>query len=231
MVEERTASGAPPRRFPQPPRLVLVLAAWGLLVGSIQFYAWHEMITLSELLDRLVIACELSGIGPLLFVGAALLSPMLLVPAALLGGIAGACFGPALGICYTLVGCNLSALLTYSLGRLSRQKRGRIAKLCAKYGPHLRKQPFLSVVMLRLSFLPYDPVNYVIGLLRVRLWPFLLGNTLGSLPGVVAIVLAGNALGGLRPDVDALHPGFLLGAGVLVLSSLLVAVFLRKRVQ
>lgn len=221
--------GAASRRFTPPPRLLLVLALWAVLICGVQLFARHEMLTLHDMLERLVAACGSSGLGALVFVAAATFSPVLLVPAALLGGVAGACFGPALGVVYTLVGCNLSALLTYGLGRASRQRDGRIARLCAKYGPRLRDRPFVGVLLLRLSFLPYDPVNYTIGLLRVRLWPFLLANTLGCLPGVAVMVLAGNAINELRLTTPALNPTFLVGAGALLALSVFLAVVLRRR--
>jgi uncharacterized membrane protein YdjX (TVP38/TMEM64 family) len=205
-----------------------VLGAWGLIAGAVQLYAWREMLTLSEVAQQLALACSSGPAGPLLFIGVAALSPLLLVPAALLGGLAGACFGPALGIIYTLLGCNLSALLTYGLGRLSRQEHGRLGRLCARYGPRLQRRPLLGVILLRLSFLPYDPVNYMVGLLHVRLWPFLLGNTLGSLPGVVAIVLAGSAMAGLGASTTPAHPALILGAVLLMAASVALAVVLRR---
>jgi uncharacterized membrane protein YdjX (TVP38/TMEM64 family) len=216
------------RRPGGPPRLLLVLVAWALLVGLLQYYAWREMLSPGDLVERLVTVCRMSALGPLLFIGLAMLSPLLLLPAALLGGVAGACFGPILGILYTLIGCNLSALLTYSLGRLSRQEHGYLARLCAHYGPRLQRRPLLSVIVLRLSFLPYDPVNYLVGLLHVRLGAFLLGNTLGSLPGVVAIVLAGSAVGELG-RAQALNPALLFGALLLMGLSAALAVVLRRR--
>jgi uncharacterized membrane protein YdjX (TVP38/TMEM64 family) len=212
-----------------PRRGLLVLGAWALLFAAVQLYAWYEMLTSRELLEQLLAFCALNPLGPLLFIGVAALSPLLLVPAALLGSIAGICFGPLLGVIYTLIGCNLSALLTYSLGRASGRAEGRIARLCARYGLRLRERPLLSVVLLRLSFLPYDPVNYLIGILRVRLWPFLLGNTLGSLPGVVVIVLAGSAVGGLGLSMPQLSPLALLGALGLLVAILVVAAALRHR--
>jgi uncharacterized membrane protein YdjX (TVP38/TMEM64 family) len=229
VVDERRAVPRGPRRAAAPPRLLLVLGAWALVVGGLQLYAWREMLSLGELVQQLVLACRSGPAGPLLFVGVAALSPLLLVPAALLGGLAGACFGPALGILYTLIGCNLSALLTYSLGRLSRQEHGSLARLCARYGPTLQRQPLLGVIVLRLSFLPYDPVNYLVGLLHVRPWPFLLGNTLGSLPGVVAIVLAGSAVGGMGKGAPLLNPALLLAALGLMAASAALALVLRRR--
>lgn len=229
MVDEGRARGLRQRRLAGPPRLLVILGAWGLVVGAIQLYAWREMLTPAEVLQHLVAACRSGPAGPLLFIGVAAFSPLLLVPAALLGGLAGACFGPALGVFYTLIGCNLSALLTYGLGRLSRQEHGRLARLCARYGPRLQRRPLLSVIGLRLSFLPYDPVNYLVGLLHVRLGPFLLGNTLGSLPGVVAIVLAGSAVGSIGEGAALLNPAMLLAAVGLMAASVALALVLRGR--
>ncbi len=229
MVEGGRRPGAGQRRLVVPPRLLVILGAWGLVVGALQLYAWREMLTPAEVVGQLVLACRSGPAGPLLFIGVAALSPLLLVPAALLGGLAGACFGPALGILYTLIGCNLSALLTYGLGRLSRQEHGRLARLCARYGPRLQRRPLLSVIVLRLSFLPYDPVNYLVGLLHVRLGPFLLGNTLGSLPGVVAIVLAGSAVGSIGAGAALLNPAMLLAALGLMAASAALAAVLRQR--
>jgi uncharacterized membrane protein YdjX (TVP38/TMEM64 family) len=212
-------------------RYGLVLGGWVMFVGGGQLYAWQAGLTPLELAHNLGMLCEESVVGPLLFMGAALLSPLLLLPAALLGGVAGICFGPALGIVYTLIGCNLSALLVYSLGRLSGQGGDRVARLCARYGARLHKQPLLSIVLLRLSFLPYDPINYLVGVLRVRPWPFVLANTLGSLPGVVAIVLTGNALSRFEHGQPALHSAVLLVVAVLVLLSVALALLLRRRAE
>lgn len=231
MVEGGRGPGAGQRRLAGPPRILLVLGVWALLVGGLQLYAWQEQLSPTELAQRLLLACRSGPAGPLIFVGVTALSPLLLVPAALLGGLAGACFGPVSGVLYTLVGCNLSALLTYSLGRLSRQENGYLARLCAHYGPRLQRRPLLGVIILRLSFLPYDPVNYLVGLLHVRLWPFLLGNTLGSLPGVVAIVLAGSAVGRLGAGGAEIHP-LTLAAGLLLLALTVgLAIVLRRRSQ
>lgn len=66
-----------------------MLGAWALLVGALQLYTWREMLTSGELFERLIIACKMDVIGPLLFIGVAMFSPLLLLPAALLGGGAG----------------------------------------------------------------------------------------------------------------------------------------------
>jgi uncharacterized membrane protein YdjX (TVP38/TMEM64 family) len=211
-----------------PLRLLAVLGAWGLAVAAVQYYAWRAQLTPPEMLGQVLQRCRSEPTGPLLFVGVAALSPLLLVPAALLGALGGACFGPAPGIAWTLVGCNGSALLAYGLGRLSRQEHGQIERLGARYGPQLQHRPLLAVIVLRLSFLPYDPINYLVGVLRVPPGRFLLGNTLGSLPGVIMIVLAGSSAGTIGAGGAPPSPAVLLGVAGLIAVSVALALVLRR---
>lgn len=195
-------------------KALLVIVVWVLLIGGFQLYARQQQLSARELFESLIQVCRVSPAGPLMFLAAAALSPLLLVPAALLGGGAGVCFGPALGIAYTLVGCNISATVTYLVGRFSRRgmpETGKLRRTIDRYGPRLRRNAFWGVMLLRLSFLPYDAINYLVGLLCVR-WPvFIVANTLGSLPGVIAIVLAGASVQSAS--------GFVLPAGPLILIS------------
>ncbi len=215
-------------------RMLLVISSWALLIGGIQLYAWQQMIHPMELLQSLVDLCRTSVVGPLLFIGAAALSPLLLIPAALLGSVAGLTFGPVTGVIYTMIGCNLSATLTYGLGRLSGRGfsgSGRIGRLIERHKTYLDGNEVLGVILLRLSFLPYDPVNYLIGLMQVRWIWFIVGNTVGSLPGVIAIVLAGAAVEGFDRGLPMVNPGVLIGAALLLLVSLALALSLRRYVQ
>ncbi|MCG8352561.1 MAG: VTT domain-containing protein [Chloroflexales bacterium] len=212
-------------------RMLLVIGGWALLIGGIQLYAWQQMIHPLELIQDLVQLCHTHPVGPLFFIGAAALSPLLLIPAALLGSVAGLCFGPVLGVALTLIGCNLSATFTYSLGRFSTRGAGGSGRLLERYGPHLRRNAFLNVILLRLSFLPYDPVNYLIGLLHIRWVSFIVANTIGSLPGVIAIVLAGAALEGIDQGLPMLDPRVLIGSALLLLLSLGLAIVLRRRAK
>jgi uncharacterized membrane protein YdjX (TVP38/TMEM64 family) len=209
------------------PRMVWVLAIWGAMVGSLALAAVHYQLHPMEILHAVQMVAQTHPAGPLIFFGLALASPLLLIPAALLGTLAGAWYDPFAGVLYTLIGCNLSGMLMYGLGRLSHQADGMMTKLAARYGERLHRHGFMSVLLLRLSFLPYDPINYLIGLLRVP-WPtFLLANTLGSLPGVVAIVAAGAAIGQIgKQETALLLVGMSLG---LILLSVGVAILVRRR--
>lgn len=210
-------------------RPLLVLASWAGLIACLQVYAWYVQRGPAEVFQSLVFGMHTYPAGSLLFIALAALSPLLLLPAALLGAVAGMCYGPVLGVLLTLIGCNASALLTYTLGRWSRQKQPLGSNRTARYANMLRQKPFLSVILLRLSFLPYDPINYMIGFLHLRCVPFLLANTLGCLPGVVLIVWAGSTYGHALSSATVLPTGPLIGIGAGLLCAVLSAITLRKR--
>ena len=50
--------------------------------------------------------------------------------------------------------------------------------------------------MTRLLFLPFDPVNYISGFLKVDVKAFLLATAIGILPGTAVFVYAGTAFYG-----------------------------------
>jgi len=52
------------------------------------------------------------------------------------------------------------------------------------------KSPFVSVLLTRLLFFPYDIVNYICGFLRIKYIPFTLATIFGILPGSTVFVLA-----------------------------------------
>ncbi|NJN18752.1 MAG: VTT domain-containing protein [Oscillochloris sp.] len=187
-------------------------------------------MTSTELVGELLHLC-MSSAGPLIFVLIAALSPLLLVPAALLGAVAGLSFGPLWGVVLTLIGCNLSATLTYSLGRFSVRHQPNLeqAGLLRRYSRALRRRAFLTVVALRLSFLPYDPLNYMIGAAHVPYLRFLAANTLGSLPGVVAIVLAGASVQSLGDGFPTINPILVIAAVVVAVIGLAIAHVLAHR--
>ena len=56
---------------------------------------------------------------------------------------------------------------------------------------------WLSVASLRMiPLIPFTPMNYCCGVSSVRIWPFLLGTVVGSIPGTTAVVLIGDTLTG-----------------------------------
>lgn len=229
-----TKQSSEPQRsfFARYRRVLLVVGIWVLLIMGIQIYTRQQQLMPFAAIQQLVMLFQDSSFGPLLFISAAALSPFFLLPAALFGSVAGLAFGPVLGVMYTLIGCNLSATLTYLLGRYSSHDMaasGPISRLLDRYGERLHDNALLTVIVLRLTFLPYDPVNYMLGIAQITWLRFIIANTIGSLPGVIAIVLIGASLTSLDSNMPMLNPLLLLPSAGLLIVSLGVAFLLKRR--
>ncbi len=189
-----------------------VLCFWILILGGYQWYARSHGLSPLDTLRRLVGVLAGTAVGPLLFIVIYAVRPLVLFPATVLTLGAGLLFGPLFGVIYTIIGSNISALVAYAVGRYfagtapgSLLPDNKAGGLLGRYTDRLRSESFATVLTMRFLFLPYDLVNYVAGFLRIDWKAFLLATALGSLPGTVAVVLAGASLHG---DFSRGLPGF-----------------------
>jgi uncharacterized membrane protein YdjX (TVP38/TMEM64 family) len=68
--------------------------------------------------------------------------------------------------------------------------------LLASYALRLQGRSFETVLIMRFLFHPFDLVNYLAGVLRIRYVLFILATMLGSLPGTLTFVLFGASTDG-----------------------------------
>jgi uncharacterized membrane protein YdjX (TVP38/TMEM64 family) len=173
---------------------VTALLIWlGFLV------AFYTLFTRSGLTptEGALLALELVGAsvwGPLVFIVFFSLRSLVFFPGSMLTLLAGIFFGLGNGILFTIIGTSLTAAVAYGLARffggdikLEETPIRRFLALC-------RRRPFLAVFIMHLAFLPYDLVNYSSGLMRLPFLHFMLGNALGTIPGIVAWVSVGAAI-------------------------------------
>jgi len=122
------------------------------------------------------------------------LRPFLLFPATLLTVTSGLLFGPLLGILFTIIGENASANVAFSVarwfGRDWAKKKAEIS--LHKWEKRLAANGLVTVLILRLLMLPFDPVNYGCGLTAVSHRDYAIGTFVGILPGLIAFVLLGG---------------------------------------
>lgn len=137
--------------------------------------------------------------GPLAFIGGYALATVALVPGSLLTLAAGAVFGVAAGTAYVFAGAVLGTTLAFLLARraarqaVERRIAGdpRFERIDAAVARNGRKIVFL----LRLSpLLPYNLLNYALGLTRVRLTDYVVASV-GMLPGTLLYVYSGRVIG------------------------------------
>ncbi|MCP3869210.1 MAG: TVP38/TMEM64 family protein [Gammaproteobacteria bacterium] len=133
--------------------------------------------------------------GGIVYVLIYLIRPLLFVPATLLTTVSGLAFGPWWGIIYTIIGENISANLTFVIGRFF--GKTMVERLTAKImyinriDCAFRNNGFMSVFVMRLTHLPFDLVGYLSGACNLRHRDFALGTFIGILPGLVTFVLLG----------------------------------------
>ncbi|MEK7790846.1 MAG: TVP38/TMEM64 family protein, partial [Deltaproteobacteria bacterium] len=180
--------------------------AWGLfffvLILAIYFFTPAKNYFSRENFDVLKKIVEDQGAyAPLVFVGLYVAVAILCLPGTILTVLSGLIFGLWEGTLYVVIGANLGALATFLIARRvgrqtierflqSRSPQGWLRKLDRK----IERGGFTVVLWLRLiPVIPYNLLNYTIGLTKVRLKDCLLGNLVGMLPGIFVYVSLGNA--------------------------------------
>ena len=135
--------------------------------------------------------------APLVYIVVYILRPLVFFPATLLTALSGALFGPAWGILYTIIGENLSANLCFLIGRyFGKNIMERLTeknKLMFLMDCRFRENGFISVLILRLVYMPFDLVSYLSGMCNLKQTDFALGTFFGILPGLTTFVLLGSS--------------------------------------
>lgn len=165
---------------------LLILGGRQLGVYVPQFRAWVE------------------GLGPLApaaFILGYAVATVAFIPGSALTLAAGAIFGVVAGTIYTLVGATLGASAAFLIARyvargaIERRVAGnpRFAAIDRAVG----REGFKIVALLRLSpVLPFNLLNYALGLTRVRFLHYLAASA-AMLPGTLLYVYSGAAVGEL----------------------------------
>ncbi|WP_298965387.1 VTT domain-containing protein [uncultured Methylobacterium sp.] len=170
--------------------LLLVLAG-GTLVGL------ASPATVTAAAAEIAAACERAG--PLGWVLIAVIQVSVVVsgalPASLIGMIAGALYGPALGFVLACIGTLAGAMLSFAIGRtiarpLAASIGGGRLRL-DRVDALLERKGWRAVCLLRLSpVMPFAIASYALSATRVRPGAYFVG-TLAALPSLLAYVAAG----------------------------------------
>lgn len=109
----------------------------------------------------------------------------LFLPGTLLTALGAAIFGPYLGFLCVWLGAMIGASLAFYIGRyLGRDfAASLIGDRLRKYDEAIAANGFATVLYLRLAYFPFTPMNFGMGLTRVRFWDYFSGTALGILVG------------------------------------------------
>jgi uncharacterized membrane protein YdjX (TVP38/TMEM64 family) len=159
--------------------LVLFIAA---AIAMVRFTPLREYLTPDALGDLF----ERAGIwAPIAFIGIYGAGVCLFLPGTLLTGLGAAIFGPYHGFVYVWIGAMLGASAAFVIGRtLGRDFAASLIRdRLKKYDDAILRNGFATVLYLRLVYFPFTPMNFGMGLTRVRFRDYILGTGLGILVG------------------------------------------------
>jgi phosphatidylserine/phosphatidylglycerophosphate/cardiolipin synthase-like enzyme/uncharacterized membrane protein YdjX (TVP38/TMEM64 family) len=128
--------------------------------------------------------------APFLAVGTFVIAGLVAFPLTVLIIVCGLVFGPWQGFLYSLIGALLSAMLTFSLGRvLGRNTVRRFAgRRLGELNRRLARHGIMTIVIVRIVPLaPFTVINMFAGASRIRFRDFVLGSAIGLLPGITGM--------------------------------------------
>ena len=235
----------PGRAVSEPPspspwrRRLLVIGLWASAALAWLWYLHASDEGAVDTLQRIVDALRGAWWAIPAYVAIYAARPLLLFPASLLTIAGGIVFGPVVGIAVVLVASNLSAMVAYTVGRAlatdpgdedgsAAGADGAKATFAARWSTRMRERSFVTILVMRLAYLPYDLVNYAAGLLRIRPGAFLAATAIGSLPGTVSFVLAGSSIDRVDEGLTGFDPKVFAVSAVLFVLSLIGAKLLQR---
>jgi uncharacterized membrane protein YdjX (TVP38/TMEM64 family) len=109
----------------------------------------------------------------------------LFLPGTLLTGLGAAIFGAYWGFLYVWIGAMLGATAAFWIGRtLGREfAASLIGDRLMKYDEAIERNGFATVLYLRLVYFPFTPMNFGMGLTKVRFRDYCFGTGLGIIVG------------------------------------------------
>ena len=124
-------------------------------------------------------------LAPLAFIIVYAAGVCLFVPGTLLTALGAAIFGPYFSFLYVWVAAMLGSSLAFFIGRyLGRDfAASLIGDRLRKYDEAIERNGFATVLYLRLVYFPFTPMNFGMGLTRVRFWDYFSGTALGIIVG------------------------------------------------
>jgi uncharacterized membrane protein YdjX (TVP38/TMEM64 family) len=202
---------------------IVLLTFWGIVVFASIYGYLAAGLTFNELFEITQNIVYRSGVwAPAVYILFYSFRSLVFFPASLLTIIAGMLFGPWYGLLYTLIGENISANVSFVVGRyLMSDLEGYVHKknqLFSRIITQIQGNGFLAVLFMRLAYLPFDLVGYSSGIFKLNQKDFALGTILGTIPGLMAYTFLGSSI----IDIN-----YLLIGAVVMLASLSGAALLK----
>ena len=151
-------------------------------IGLVRFTPVKDYLTAEALGNFL----EAAGLwAPILYMLVYAVGVCMFLPGTLLTGLGAAIFGAYYGFLYVWVGAMLGAGAAFIIGRtLGREfAASLIGDRLKKYDDAIERNGFATVLYLRLVYFPFTPMNFGMGLTKVRFRDYVAGTGLGIIVG------------------------------------------------
>lgn len=158
----------------------------GVFILTAVALIWLTPVMTYLSLESLGALLEKAGLwAPLAFIGVYAAGVCLFVPGSLLTGLGAAIFGPYWGFLWVWIGAMIGAGLSFFIGRtLGREfAASLVGGKLRKYDDAIEHNGFATVLYLRLIYFPFTPMNFGMGLTKVRFRDYLSGTGLGIVVG------------------------------------------------
>jgi uncharacterized membrane protein YdjX (TVP38/TMEM64 family) len=168
-----------------------------IMIVVIRYFDLHQLY--------LGIMAWMSGLGPLgpiLFILLYIVAAVLFIPGSPITLGAGAIFGFFNALIIAQIGSTLAAACAFLVGRyVARERVARRIRRKSKFkaiDEAVGKEGWKIVLLTRLSpAFPFNPLNYALGLTKVRFKTYLWATFIGIIPGELVFVYIGTLAGNL----------------------------------
>jgi len=196
------------------------------VVALIGLFLAFKFLPLNEYLGSFFESIKSLGVwGPVLLAGAYIVATVMMVPGTILTLGAGFAFGLTVGAIAVSIGSTLGALFAFLVGRnmardFVEQKASQFPKFAA-VDQAVQRAGFKIVLLTRLSpAFPFNVLNYLFSITKVRTRDYFLASWIGMLPGTIMYVYFGTAIKSLADLAAGRFEGgnsqkILLGVGLL----------------
>jgi len=203
---------------------IFLFALWSTVVCLAIYFYFSRETSIFGIADSLKGFIRQNGAwGPLIYTTAYAFRSLLFFPASILTISGGILFGPWLGILLTMIGENISANISFVVGRYFTTDLLKYFSTKKRYVPRLtckiQENGFLTVLIMRLTFLPFDLVGYSSGMCNIKQRDFALATIIGTMPGLLTFVFLGGSFLDFR---------YLFLAAIFLASGLTVSFWLKR---
>lgn len=202
-----------------------ILSLWGIIAIISLTLIFRSGIPLNEYPPLIASTIKEYGtIAPFLFILLFAIRPLIFFPATLLSLSAGFLFGPWKAILILIVAENLSSFVSYSAGKYAGKelfaKLDKNNALLHSFEKYFHHNEFITILILRLIFVPFDLLGYFAGASNVSYKSFALATLIGILPGLATASFLGGS---------AIHPYYLVLAAVFFILGIFISKYIKKR--